>query len=144
MHSPPGSQIDSSRAAMLTPSPKMSLPSMMMSPILMPMRKTMRLSSGTSVLSFDHAALNGDGAGHRVDHAGEFRQQPVAGGFDDAAAMGGDCAIDQVLADGLERAQGADFVGAHQPAIADDVRRQNRGEPALNVLVLCQTERFHR
>ena len=50
MHSPPGSQIDSSRAAMLTPSPKMSLPSMMMSPILMPMRKTMRLSSGTSAL----------------------------------------------------------------------------------------------
>ena len=49
-HRPPGSQIDSRRAAMLTPSPKMSLPSMMMSPTLMPARNTMRLSSGVSAL----------------------------------------------------------------------------------------------
>ena len=47
MHSPPGSHSASSRAATLTPSPKMSSPSMMMSPTLMPMRKTMRLSSAT-------------------------------------------------------------------------------------------------
>ena len=47
----------------------------------------------------------------------------------------------QVLADGLERAQRSDLVGAHQPAVADDVGRQDRGELALNVLVLCQAER---
>ena len=40
MHTPPGSHRASKRAAMFTPSPKMSLPSMMMSPTLMPIRKT--------------------------------------------------------------------------------------------------------
>ena len=50
MHSPPGSQRASRRAAILTPSPKMSSPSMMISPTLMPMRKTMRLSSATPAL----------------------------------------------------------------------------------------------
>jgi len=50
MHSPPGSHKASRRAAILTPSPKMSSPSMMMSPTLMPMRKTIRSSSATSAL----------------------------------------------------------------------------------------------
>jgi hypothetical protein len=50
MHSPPGSHSASRRAAMFTPSPKMSSPSMMMSPRLMPIRNTIRLSSGSSAL----------------------------------------------------------------------------------------------
>jgi hypothetical protein len=50
MHTPPGSQRDSRRAAMLTPSPKMSSPSTIMSPMLTPMRKTMRFASVTSAL----------------------------------------------------------------------------------------------
>ena len=47
---PPGSASASRRAATLTPSPKMSRPSRMMSPRLMPMRNSIRFSSGTAVL----------------------------------------------------------------------------------------------
>jgi hypothetical protein len=43
----PGSAMVSSRAAMLTPSPKMSPPSIIMSPALMPSRNTRRSGSGT-------------------------------------------------------------------------------------------------
>src|SRR5215471_13923297 len=50
MHSPPGSHKLSSRAATLTPSPKMSPASLMMSPTLIPMRKVRRLSSATPLL----------------------------------------------------------------------------------------------
>src|SRR5208282_2068941 len=92
-------------------------------------------------VALDNATLNGDGAGHRVDHAGKIHQQAVARGLDDASAVGGDGGIDQVLAHGLEGTQGADFVDPHQPAIADDIRRQNRGKFALNVLVLSQKQR---
>ena len=42
MQIPPGCAIPSSRAAMLTPSPKMSLSSMMISPTWMPMRNSIR------------------------------------------------------------------------------------------------------
>jgi len=47
---PPGSANASRRAAMLTPSPKMSPSSTTMSPTLMPMRNSMRLSAGTVAL----------------------------------------------------------------------------------------------
>src|SRR3984893_11579479 len=47
---PPGSAKASRRAATLTPSPKMSLSSIMMSPRLTPMRKSMRPSAGTPAL----------------------------------------------------------------------------------------------
>ena len=47
---PPGSAIPSSRAAMLTPSPKMSPSCSTMSPTLMPILNSRRLSSPTSAL----------------------------------------------------------------------------------------------
>src|SRR5215472_15658536 len=47
---PPGSASASRRAAMLTPSPKMSPSSMMMSPTLMPMRNSMRRATGRASL----------------------------------------------------------------------------------------------
>ena len=51
MQMPPGSAMLSSRAAMLTPSPKMSCGSTITSPILMPTRKAMRLSSASPIVS---------------------------------------------------------------------------------------------
>jgi hypothetical protein len=48
MQIPPGSASASRRAAILTPSPKMSPSSTMTSPRLTPMRNLMRRSSGTS------------------------------------------------------------------------------------------------
>src|SRR5258705_9145617 len=47
---PPGSAMPSSLAAIFTPSPSMSSPSISTSPKLMPMRNSMRTSSGTSLL----------------------------------------------------------------------------------------------
>src|SRR5437667_157116 len=51
MQMPPGSAKPSSRAATLTPSPKMSPFSTTISPTLMPMRNSMRRSGGTAALS---------------------------------------------------------------------------------------------
>ena len=117
---------------------------MMMSPMLMPIAEHDAFVVRNAAVAFQHLVLNGDGAGNRVDDAGKFDQQAVAGGLDDASAVGGDGGIDGVLAHGLERAQRADFVGAHQAAVADDVRGQNRRKFALDVLVLCQTVGLHR
>ena len=51
---------------------------------------------GRSVgVAFGHAALHLDGAAHRVDDAGEFDEEAVAGGFDDAAAMLDDLRVEQ-------------------------------------------------
>jgi hypothetical protein len=50
MHTPPGSQSASSRAAILTPSPRISSPSMMISPTLIPMRNTICLSAAMPAL----------------------------------------------------------------------------------------------
>ena len=47
MQMPPGSAIPSSRAATLTPSPRMSSPSIRMSPRLIPIRNSIRRSCGT-------------------------------------------------------------------------------------------------
>jgi hypothetical protein len=47
---PPGSAMPSRRAAMLTPSPKMSCGSTITSPILMPTRKARRFSSASSIV----------------------------------------------------------------------------------------------
>ena len=47
---PPGSAMPSIRAAILTPSPRMSSPSMMMSPTLIPIRNCIGLASATGVV----------------------------------------------------------------------------------------------
>ena len=52
-----------------------------------------------------HAALNLDGATHRVDRAAEFDQHSVAGGLDDAAPMLGDLRVDQRLRQAFSRAR---------------------------------------
>ena len=83
---PPGSASPSSRAATLTPSPKMSASSEMMSPRLIPIRNSMRRSAGFGRCAL-HFALDVDGATNRVDDAGELDQEAVAGGFDDAATV---------------------------------------------------------
>ena len=49
--------------------------------------------------------------------------------------MLGDLGIDQFLAMRLELAKRAFLVGAHQPAIAGDVARENRGKPAVDALL---------
>src|SRR4029453_8501836 len=47
--------------------------------------------------------LHLDRASHRIYHAGELQQQPVAGGLDDAPAVHGDGWVHHFLPQGLQR-----------------------------------------
>ena len=77
-------------------------------------------------VALDHAGLHFDRAAHGVDHAAELDEAAVAGALDDAAVMQGDGRIDQVAAQRPEPRQRAILVRAREPAIADDVRNQDR------------------
>ena len=92
----------------------------------------MRRSAGYIGIAFDHAALDVDGAAHRVDDADEFHQHPVAGGLDDAAAVLGDLGVDQFLAMRFQLSKRALFVNAHQPAVAGHVAREDGGQPPFD------------
>ena len=135
MQTPPGSAMPSRRAAILTPSPKISLSSMMMSPTWMPMRNSIRLVLRHVGILLGHAALDLDGASHRIDGAGELDQHAVAGGLDDASAMLGDGGIEKRLSGGLQAGQRAFFVHTHQAAVSGDIRRQNCRKPPFHAIV---------
>jgi hypothetical protein len=79
----------------ITPSPKMSCSSALTSPRLMPMRNSIRFFR-YSRITLSHPSLHFDRAAHRVDHAGEFGKEAIAGFIDDAAAMLGDLLLDQL------------------------------------------------
>ena len=91
---------------------------------------------GRAAVAVGHAGLDGDGAAHRLDGAGEIDQQAVAGALDDAAAVGGDMRLDQLAEVALQALQRAFLVAAHQPAVAGDIGRQDGGEPAFGALLL--------
>jgi hypothetical protein len=74
---------------------------------------------------------------HRIHRAGEFDQHPVAGCFDDAAAMRSDGGIDEGFSDRLKPGKRPFLVQTHEPAIASDIRRQHRCQSPLHPLA-CQ------
>ena len=129
---PPCGAWPSSRAAMLTPSPKMSSPSMTMSPRLMPMRN----SNGGSAarLRSRHRALDRDGALDRVDDAAELDQRAIAHHLDDAAVARRDGRVERLAPDLPQRGERAGLVGAHHAAVADDVGGEDRGKPSRDLL----------
>ena len=110
---------------MLTPSPKMSLSSMMMSPTWMPIRYSIRLCGYVRILR-RHAALDFDGAAHGIHGAGELDQHAVPGRLDDTPAVGGDGGIDKSFSGRLEPGQRAFLVRTHKAAISRDIRSQHR------------------
>ena len=79
-------------------------------------------------VALDHAVLHFDRAAHRVDDAAELDDAAVAGALDDAPMMRGDGRVDQIAAKPSEPRERPLFVGAGEPAIADDVGDQNRCE----------------
>ena len=85
---PPGSANSSSRAATLTPSPAISLPSTMMSPKLMPIRNSM-LRRAVRLIVCPHRSLHVDRATERGIRAAEFEQHPVTCSIDDPAVVFG-------------------------------------------------------
>src|SRR5271166_6530266 len=131
---PPGSARASSRAATLTPSPKMSPSSLMMSPRLIPTRNSMRRSGATPELRPANLALDLDGAAHRIDDAGELGQQAVTRGLDDASVVLGNLGIDEFAAMCLQPGKGALLVGTHEPAVAGDIDGQDGRQPPLHPL----------
>jgi hypothetical protein len=129
---PPGSAIPSSRAAIFTPSPKMSSPSKMTSPRLIPMRNSMRRSS-TAFCSFGgNAPLDFRRAMHRIHHACKFDQESVARGFYDSTARFRDSGVDERRTKRFESRVGPFLVGTHKPAVTCDICRQDCFQPPFN------------
>ena len=62
----------------------------------------------------------------------ELAQGAVAHELDDAPAVLGDERLDELPAVGLEAAEGALLVALHQARIADHVRGEDGGEPAVD------------
>ena len=125
----PASQMPSSRAAMLTPSPIRS-PSLSSttSPRWMPIAKFDALVGRDPSVALDHRPLDFNGAVHRVDDAAELDDAAVAGALDDAAMVHGDGRIDQVASERPQPRQNPVLVGSGKPRIADDVGHQDRGQ----------------
>ena len=101
MQMPPGSEIPSRRAAMLTPSPKISLSSMMMSPTWMPMRNSIRGSVARPRSGPPCCA--GFPAHHRINGAGKLDQHPVTGRLYDPASISAYCGVDEGLSEAFSR-----------------------------------------
>ena len=79
-------------------------------------------------IAFNHGVLHLDRAAHRVDHAAEFDQRPIASALDGPATMHGDRRVNEIAAERPEPGQRAIFVRAGEPAVADRVGCQDRGE----------------
>ncbi len=103
MQIPPGSASASIRAATFTPSPKMSSPSTMMSPTLMPMRNSMRSSSAIPAFRFAMPSGRQRRSAPRPRRS-KLEQKAVAGRFDDAAGVFSDEAIHELTAVGFSNA----------------------------------------
>ena len=76
--------------------------------------------------AFGHAVLRFNRATHRVDDTAELDENAVPGALDDSPVMQGDGRIDQVAAQRPEPREGAILVRSREPAVANDVRDQNR------------------
>ena len=93
------------------------------------------LVGGDFRVAFGHQPLHPERRAHCVEGAGELEQQPIAGGFDDAAAIFEEQRVDD-LAMRLQRVERALFVCPHEPAVAhhigtDDARWRRRCTVAM-------------
>jgi hypothetical protein len=82
-------------------------------------------------VALGNPGLDRIGAIDGVHDAGELGQQPVACRIDDAATMTGNLGRKHRLPVLSQTAHGAFLVLAHQSAVANDIRRQNGHQPAL-------------
>jgi hypothetical protein len=62
----------------------------------------------------------------------KFDEEAVAGGLDDAALVLGDHRVDQLAADRPQPRERTFLVGADQPAVARDIRRENGRQSAFD------------
>ena len=82
-------------------------------------------------IALGHATLHVDRTAHRVDHAREFQQQPVARGLDDPAAVFGDLRVNKLPPMGLQSRQGGAVVAAHEQGIAHHIGRDDRRQSSV-------------
>ena len=99
--------------------------------MLMPSRNQSCCCSGSPPFRSATAFLYRDRAFDGVDHAWKFHQGAVAGELDDPAAMGADGRLDQLFPQRPETLVRTFLVGLHQPAVADHVGGQDRGQAPL-------------
>jgi len=59
--------------------------------------------------------LDFDGTAQCIDHAAELDEQPVAGGFDETAAMFGNFRVKEFATQRPEAFESAALIGADQP-----------------------------
>src|ERR1700733_2319224 len=79
-------------------------------------------------VALDHAVLHLDRTSHRVDHAAELTNEPVARSLDDAPMMRSDRRINQIAAQRPQPRQRSLLVGPGEPAITDDIGDQDRSD----------------
>ena len=88
------------------------------------------------------ALLDLDRALHRVHHAGELDQHAVAHQLHQTTLIFGEQRLDHLAAPLSEHRKRSGLVLAHEPAVADDVGGENRGEAAfVPGLAHCQCHR---
>src|SRR6516165_5786633 len=87
-------------------------------------------------IAYRHRLLHLDGAAHRIDDAGEFDEQPVAGSLHDASAMLLDLGVRQFAAQRRQGCMCALLVLLHEARIAGGIGGQYGGQPALDPLLL--------
>src|SRR5439155_10630791 len=76
--------------------------------------------------------LDRDRTSDSLDRARKFDKNTVPGGLDDTAVASRDRRVYQLSPVSAQGTQGADLVGSHKPAIANDVCRHDGREPAFD------------
>jgi len=79
-------------------------------------------------IAFNHGVLHLDRTAHRVDHAAELDQRPVAGALDDPAIMHGYRRVNEIAAERPEPGQRAIFVRAGEATETDHIGGKYRRE----------------
>jgi hypothetical protein len=90
-------------------------------------------------VTLGHRPLDLNGKIHCIDGAAELDNGAVAGALDDPAVMHRDGRINEVASKRPQPSQNPVLVGASKPAIADDIRNQDRRE--LSGLAHCALRR---
>jgi hypothetical protein len=81
-------------------------------------------------VSLRHRLLHRDRTAHRIDDAGKFHQQAVAGGLDKPPMVLGDFRIEELAAQRFEAFERAFLIRPHQPRVARHIGREDRSEAA--------------
>ena len=83
-----------------------------------------------------HIQLDKDRTRHGVDDAGELHEHTVAHELDDVAIVLCDLDVDEIAPMSLQGIERACLIGAHEPAVANNISRKNRSQPSFHHISL--------